>query len=799
MSTTRSATPLSITRLLASAAVACGVVACGGGSEDADVSTANVAVPQIEAAPLATVTTTIELEGEALPDEAATLQAVPTFHVAPVLLAPPDDLDAVSPDTSARMSPRMQMVPAETRGLASQRLTPQTLKLQQPDNTDTSAIQSDRVGRLAAGSVVTTYTPAQIRAAYGLPALPSSTAALTAAQAAQLGAGQTIYVVGARHNPNAAAELAAFNKKFGLPTCTTKVISPTASLPLPAANAKACELSVVFATASGTMTSAAPAYDSGWATELALDVQWAHATAPLARIVLVEAVDPSLNSLIGAIRLANAMGPGVVSMSFGALEGNWTASVDSAFAGSNMTYLAATGDSGAAVSWPAVSPKVIAVSGTTLNYTGAGARSETVWTGTGGGISAYTAVPSYQTNAVPGMGVLSKRAVADVAFNADPSTGQYVAVINPGSNTPNWISAGGTSLATPQWAGLMAVAHAMRAANAKPVLTTPHATLYSQIAAVPGTYAATFKDITQGANGNCGTCVGKTAYDTPTGLGTPNASSLLSTLAGVAQPASPPVVTSASISGTVGTPLSFTVSATAPNVMTYTLAGAPSGMAISTAGAVSWATPVAGTHSVTVTAKDSKTGLTGQGLYTVTIVSPKAPAGSGATVNGKPGVSLSFAANFTAPNAMAYTLSGAPSGMTIGTTGVVSWAKPVLGTYKVTVTAKDTKTALTGQAVYTVNIANATPVAGLVVTAAPIKGVAGRQATGTIAISAPGATSFQMSMTGVPMGMMFSVSGSTLTAIWPKPVTGNYTLAVSVTDNLGRNVKASVPVTITAK
>jgi subtilase family serine protease len=176
------------------------------------------------------------------------------------------------------------------------------------------------------------------------------------------------------------------------------------------------------------MTGTAPAYDAGWATEITLDVQWAHATAPLARIVLIEAPDASLNSLLGAVKLANTMGPGIVSMSFGAPEGNWTSSVDSVFTGAGMTYLAATGDSGAAVSWPSVSSNVVAVGGTTLTYTGTGTRSEVGWTGTGGGISAYTATPSYQNNTVPGLGSVPHRAVADVAFNADPASGQYVAV-----------------------------------------------------------------------------------------------------------------------------------------------------------------------------------------------------------------------------------------------------------------------------------------------------------------------------------------------------------------------------------
>ncbi|MBR7784759.1 peptidase S53, partial [Undibacterium sp. LFS511W] len=96
----------------------------------------------------------------------------------------------------------------------------------------------------------------------------------------------------------------------------------------------------------------------------------------------------------------------------------------------------------------------------------------------GGGVSAYTATPSYQTAAVPGMGTPVRRTVADVSMNADPNSGQYVAVINPGSATVNWISAGGTSLSTPQWAGIVAVTNASRALTAKAPLGAVHASLY---------------------------------------------------------------------------------------------------------------------------------------------------------------------------------------------------------------------------------------------------------------------------------------------------------------------------------
>ncbi|MFD2425146.1 hypothetical protein ACFSUI_14820 [Ralstonia solanacearum] len=314
--------------------------------------------------------------------------------------------------------------------VSSARLTPQAI-----------AAYAAAAPAATGSTVVTTYTPAQIRAAYGLPALPTSWTGLSAAQAAQMGAGQTIYIVDAMSDPNAAAELAAFNQTFGLPACATTTISPSTSLPLPAAGTAGCQFSVVYSTSAGGRTSTSPAYDSGWATEIALDVQWAHATAPLARIVLIEAPDASISSLLGAVNLANAMGPGIVSMSFGAAEGSWTASVDSAFASANMSYVAATGDSGSGVEWPSVSKSVLGVGGTHLTYSGT-TRSETVWSGTGGGISQYTSVPAYQTSAVPGIGTLSKRSVADVAFNADPYSGQYLAVITPGSSSVSWHSVG---------------------------------------------------------------------------------------------------------------------------------------------------------------------------------------------------------------------------------------------------------------------------------------------------------------------------------------------------------------------
>ena len=861
-------------RLLLGATAALLLGACGPGQETS-------APP----AAIATAATQFTVEVPVIPAAVGALVVQPMFHAAPMLLDAPDGRDSGNSSGSAHWRPHMQRVPGTMAEMSTRRLTAQKIAAAEQTAQDIAPLldggAADIAAPMAGSSVVATYSPAQIRAAYDLPALPAAGTALTPAQAAQLGAGQTIYIVDAMHNPNAAAELAIFNQKFGLPACTTKAIATNATLPLPPAPTSGCEFSVVYNTPSSTMTATAPAYNSGWAMEIALDVQWAHATAPLARIVLIEAPDASVNSLLGAVRLANLMGPGVVSMSFGAVEGNWTASVDSAFTGKNMTYLAATGDSGSSVSWPSVSPNVLAVGGTTLSYSGSGARSEAAWSGTGGGISAYTALPSYQSASnVPGMTGLLRRNVADVAFNADPATGQYTAVMAQGSSTASWLSIGGTSLSTPQWAGLIAIANASRALQAKTALGLAHTTLYGQIATVPGTFASSFADITRGSNGTCSVCTARVGYDPLAGLGTPNVKSLLASLSGM--PAAPvaPVVTGASISGMVGTPLSFTVSAsaanplsfsmlgapagmsiastgvvswtapvagsyavtmvarntvsgltgqavykiviapqpapvvaagavtgkvgtalafsvsvTAPNPVSYTLAGAPAGMSISSAGLVSWAAPLAGKYAVTVTAKDSKTGLSGKGIYTVAIAAPLPPVITAASVTGKPGVALSFASTVVAPNPVTYTLSGAPAGMAISAAGVVSWAKPVLGTYSVTIIAKDSKTGLSGRAVTTVKIAAAGPT----ITAAAMKGVAGKAMSGSIVLTAPGATSLRISIDGAPLGMQFSMSGLTITAYWPQPVAGSYTLKVVALDNNGLTAQLNVPVTVTTK
>ncbi len=845
--------------------------ACGGQSS-------NTATVTPAAASLASGVTTFNLASPVIPAEVSQQLATPSFHVAPVVLSAPDNVDAFDNAASARRAPAMHVIPQSLRHLSTRGLTPQAIEA-----AHLGLYVSENAGAIlpkATSSAVTTYTPAQIRSAYGLPALPATGVTPTVAQAAAMGAGQTIYIVDAMADPNVIAELSAFNSNFGLPTCTTISLSPTSKLPLAAAPVSGCQVAVVYSSSAGAISASAPAYDSGWATEIALDVQWAHATSPMARIILIEAPSASVNDLLAGVNLANAMGPGAVSMSFGSGEGSWTASADSAFTTANMTYLAATGDNGYGVQWPSVSSHVLAVGGTTLSYSGAGSRSEVAWSGTGGGTSAYTAVPSYQTSSVPGLGSKSFRTVADVAFNADPSSGQYLATMKPGSTSVSWMSAGGTSLATPQWAGIIAIANAQRAVAAKAALGAPHAVLYSQISTVAATYTSTFLDVTLGSDGTCATCAAKSGYDQDTGLGTPNTASLLNVLTGTSAPVAPPVVTAATINGTVGTALSFTASVTAPHAVVYSLTGAPTGMAISSTGAVTWTTPLAGTYAVTVTAKDNTSGLSGSGLYTVIITTPPAPVVSSVSVSGKTGSAFTYTVAVSAVNPLTYTMTGAPSGMSLSATGVISWSAPLAGTYSVTVTAKDTKTALTGKGVLTIVIAAApapvvspesvsgiagtslsfnaivsasnpvtytlsgapsgmsinsagtliwaTPVAGTyaitvtakdsntglsgsgvctviinakgpVITVSGMTGVAGKSMTGSIVIVDKTSTSLSVSITGVPMGVTFTVNGLNITATWANPVAGSYSMKVTATDSAGVSAQTVMPITVTLK
>jgi hypothetical protein len=256
----------------------------------------------------------------------------------------------------------------------------------------------------------------------------------------------------------------------------------------------------------------------------------------------------------------------------------------------------------------------------------------------------------------------------------------------------------------------------------------------------------------------------------------------------------PPVVNGATVKGTAATPLSFTVSVTAIHAISYTLTGAPTGMTVSTAGVVNWASPIVGSYNVTANATDTTTGLSGTGVYSIAIAAPLPPTVTPGSINGTAGSSLSFSVSVSAPNAVSFALTGAPAGMTIASSGVISWPTPIAGAYAVTVIATDTKTNLTGKGVYTVTIA----VAGPVIKVSTMNGVAGKSMSGTISITDSTANGFGVTISGFPNGITFSASGAVITASWAKPVTGSYAMQIRVQDSNGKTASASVPITVTA-
>jgi hypothetical protein len=217
-------------------------------------------------------------------------------------------------------------------------------------------------------------------------------------------------------------------------------------------------------------------------------------------------------------------------------------------------------------------------------------------------------------------------------------------------------------------------------------------------------------------------------------------------------------------------------------------------MTISASGAVSWPAPALGTYLVTATAKDSKTGLSGSALYTVTIASPSAPVVHTESISGKVGSALSFAVSMTSADSVTYSLTGQPAGMIVSSLGIVNWPKPVAGNYAVTVTIKDSKTGLSGAGIYSVVINTDGPA----VIAPAMVGRAGQPLTGTLTISDPNVAWLDVSLASVPMGMGFSFNGLTITATWPNPVPGSYTMKVMVTDSAGLSTQVTVPITVSA-
>jgi subtilase family serine protease len=439
-------------------------------------------------------------------------------------------------------------------------------------------------------------SPATIWTAYSFNDLTckQTTTAGTWTDPTLCGHGQTIAIVDAYDDPNVASDLATFDTQFGFPSCTV---------------ANGC---FVKDTPQGT-----PSTDSGWALEISLDVEWAHSIAPGAQIVLVESSTSSLGNLLSAVDTAVGTGAHQVSNSWGGSEFSTESSYDYHYNSATTSFFVSSGDGGHGVEWPAASPYVVSVGGTTLTTNSSGNWvSETSWSDSGGGVSAYEPKPSYQNN----FNTNSKRAVPDVAYDGNPSTGVYVYDSVPINGQSGWWLVGGTSAGAPQWAGISAIANSQNAKLASASFGTSNA-LYGAASGAESSpqanpYLANYHDITSGSNGNCGSvCTAGPGYDEVTGLGSPQVNNLVPYLL---LPPAPDFTISASPSSLTvnsGSSGSSTVTITSANGFTGTVALSSSPSSSSTI-----TTPVTVPASGSVTATLTMTPSTST-TYTVTGIS----------------------------------------------------------------------------------------------------------------------------------------------------------------------------------
>jgi hypothetical protein len=345
----------------------------------------------------------------------------------------------------------------------------------------------------------TGYTPTQVRHAYGFDQVSFGGVAGD-------GRGQTIAIVDAYNDPSIANDLHQFDLAFGLPDPAFTRVNQSGGGQLPPASAT-------------------------WAVEITLDVEWAHAIAPAANILLVEANSSNNSDLFAAVTwAARQAGVSVVSMSLGTPEFASESSFDGTFttpAGHpGVTFLAAPGDAGAPASYPAASPNVIAVGGTTLSLNPSGSWvGEVGWSGGGGGLSAYEARPAYQQGVVTQGG---GRATPDVAYDADPATGFPIYDTYNFPVTAPWAQYGGTSASTPQWAALIAIADQGRALAGLGSLDGPTQAL----PALYGLPSGDFHDITAGTSTGTPHYSAGPGYDLVTGRGSPVANLVIGGLVG---------------------------------------------------------------------------------------------------------------------------------------------------------------------------------------------------------------------------------------------------------------------------
>ncbi len=319
-------------------------------------------------------------------------------------------------------------------------------------------------------------TPGSVACVYKLVKGPKGCPIATSTTVPTGGWG-AIAIVDAGHYPTAKQDLHAFSSYFGIPDADFKIVYANGHQP--------------------------PVY-SDWIVEEALDIEWAHAMAPKAKIFLVESVQVNTDPTWQAVRVAGKLvaqnGGGVVSMSWGIPEWPQEKNFDKNFTTPGVVYFAASGDSGLFVSsHPAASPNVVSVGGTFFNRDSSGNFTSEIYSGGGGGdISPYEPVPSYQ-NVIKGI-VGNKRGYPDVASD-------YCCA--PIYLEGQWGEVGGTSWSSPTFAGIV------NAAGGKKKSTKDELTAIYREYANKKQYKADFRDITAG-DSNC-----KTGWDLCAGVGSP--------------------------------------------------------------------------------------------------------------------------------------------------------------------------------------------------------------------------------------------------------------------------------------
>lgn len=335
------------------------------------------------------------------------------------------------------------------------------------------------------GSIV--ETPGSIACIYGLAANTPGCPVGTATKLAS-GGSNTIVIVDAYDDPSAAADLATFSSTYGLPAANFTVQYASGKKP----------------------PSGCTGAGAGWEGEEALDVQWAHAMAPKAKIVLMEAASNSNTDLYAAVDAANNYiknhgGKGEISMSWGGGEFSGETADDSHFKQANVVYFASSGDASGVI-YPSASPNVVSAGGTQINRDSSGNYTKQVGTtscgnGCGGGTSKYEGRPSYQS-AVSGV-VGSKRGTPDLASDSSENS---AVIVWDSSCYNSWLAVWGTSVAAPTLAGVINSAGSFKAStNAE--LTE----VYNN-----RTVTSAYTDIT---SGSCATHSAKSGYDLCTGVG----------------------------------------------------------------------------------------------------------------------------------------------------------------------------------------------------------------------------------------------------------------------------------------